>query len=120
MPEFIKVLFADSPLLVGIFALSALLFILWFLNKFIYSNSNEVSTDLSSKAKLAVVKNAYDQDADDENITATGIVQRTVAVDNAANAGLLAARILAIHDIKIESQLLSFQKKQKKLVFYSV
>lgn len=92
MPEFIKVLFADSPLLVGIFALSALLFILWFLNKFIYSNSNEVSTDLSSKAKLAVVKNAYDQDADDENITATGIVQRTVAVDN-ANYFHLAVRL---------------------------
>ena len=40
-----------------------------------------------------------------------GIVTATVAINNSANAGLLAAEILAISDKKIEKNLLKFRKK---------
>ena len=40
-----------------------------------------------------------------------GIVTTTVAINNSANAGLLAAEILAISDKKIEKNLLKFRKK---------
>lgn len=41
-----------------------------------------------------------------------GIPVATVAVDNAANAGILAARILGVSDPKIEKRLDQFQKAQ--------
>ncbi len=41
-----------------------------------------------------------------------GIPVATVAVDNAANAGLLAARILGVSESKIEKKLSHFQKSQ--------
>ena len=45
-----------------------------------------------------------------------GVPVACVAVDNAYNAGLLAARILALSDQKLMEQLESFQKKQKTKV----
>jgi 5-(carboxyamino)imidazole ribonucleotide mutase len=45
-----------------------------------------------------------------------GIPVATVAIDNAANAGLLAARILGASDSKIAKRLLGFQKSQVKKV----
>ena len=45
-----------------------------------------------------------------------GIPVATVAIDNAANAGLLAARILGASDSKIAKRLLDFQKSQIKKV----
>ncbi|MBL7671327.1 MAG: 5-(carboxyamino)imidazole ribonucleotide mutase [Bdellovibrionaceae bacterium] len=45
-----------------------------------------------------------------------GIPVATVAIDNAYNAGLLAARILAISHPKIASRLERFQKKQIRKV----
>lgn len=41
-----------------------------------------------------------------------GIPVATVAIDNAANAGLLAARILGVHSDKVEKRLSKFQKSQ--------
>lgn len=41
-----------------------------------------------------------------------GVPVATVAVDNAYNAGLLAARILALTDKKLKTKLISFAKKQ--------
>ncbi|MEZ0391545.1 MAG: 5-(carboxyamino)imidazole ribonucleotide mutase [Pseudobdellovibrionaceae bacterium] len=41
-----------------------------------------------------------------------GIPVATVAVDNATNAGILAARILGVSNPKIEKKLLKFQKSQ--------
>lgn len=45
-----------------------------------------------------------------------GVPVACVAVDSAYNAGLLAARILAITDEKLMKQLESYQKKQKSKV----
>jgi phosphoribosylaminoimidazole carboxylase PurE protein len=45
-----------------------------------------------------------------------GIPVATVAVDNATNAGLLAARICGVSDSKIQKKLLRFQDKQKAKV----
>lgn len=45
-----------------------------------------------------------------------GIPVATVAVDNAYNAGLLAARILATHDEKLQKKLLDFFQQNKKKV----
>ena len=45
-----------------------------------------------------------------------GIPVATVAIDNATNAGLLAARILSVENEKIRKKLIQFQKNQKKLV----
>lgn len=42
-----------------------------------------------------------------------GVPVATMAVDNAFNAGLLAARILALSDEKLTDRLKSFMKKQK-------
>lgn len=42
-----------------------------------------------------------------------GVPVACVAVDNAYNAGLLAARMLALSDKKLTEQLESYQKKQK-------
>jgi phosphoribosylaminoimidazole carboxylase PurE protein len=41
-----------------------------------------------------------------------GVPVATMAVDNAFNAGLLAARILALTDKKLKTKLVSFTKKQ--------
>ena len=46
----------------------------------------------------------------------SGVPVATVAVDNAYNAGLLAARILAVHDSKLRSRLQEFRVKQKRRV----
>jgi 5-(carboxyamino)imidazole ribonucleotide mutase len=45
-----------------------------------------------------------------------GVPVATVAIDNAFNAGLLAARILALSDEKIAKSLLAFQESQKEKV----
>jgi 5-(carboxyamino)imidazole ribonucleotide mutase len=45
-----------------------------------------------------------------------GIPVATVAIDNATNAGLLAARIISVEHEKIRRKLIQFQKNQKKLV----
>lgn len=45
-----------------------------------------------------------------------GVPVATVAVDNAYNAGLLAVKMLAIHDLKLTKKLLAFAKKQKSKV----
>jgi 5-(carboxyamino)imidazole ribonucleotide mutase len=45
-----------------------------------------------------------------------GVPVATVAIDNAYNAGLLAARILGVHDFKISKKLLEIQIKQKNSV----
>lgn len=45
-----------------------------------------------------------------------GIPVATVAIDNAYNAGILAARILGIQDSKIKIELLEYSKKQEKKV----
>ncbi len=45
-----------------------------------------------------------------------GIPVATVAIDNASNAAILAARILGLNDEKISQKLVSFQKEQKKKV----
>lgn len=45
-----------------------------------------------------------------------GIPVATVAIDNAANAGLLALRILGIEDPKIYKKLLDYQKEMKNKV----
>ncbi len=45
-----------------------------------------------------------------------GVPVATVSVDNAFNAGLLAARILGTSSKRIQSKLLEFQKKQIKKV----
>lgn len=44
----------------------------------------------------------------------TGIPVATVAVDNANNAGLLAARILSVTDLSLQKKLLAFRKSQKQ------
>lgn len=46
----------------------------------------------------------------------SGVPVATVAIDNAYNAGLLAARILSTDSEKILNKTLSFQKKQKTKV----
>ena len=45
-----------------------------------------------------------------------GVPVATVGIDNSTNAGLLAARILALDDPKLQTRLLSFSKKQKQKV----
>lgn len=45
-----------------------------------------------------------------------GVPVATMAVDNAYNAGLLAAKILALQDLKLQKKLTSFMKKQKNKV----
>jgi len=45
-----------------------------------------------------------------------GIPVATMAVDNAMNAGLLAVRILALQDSKLQTKLEKFQKSQRQLV----
>jgi phosphoribosylaminoimidazole carboxylase PurE protein len=45
-----------------------------------------------------------------------GIPVATVAIDNAINAALLAVRILALNDAKLQSRLEKFQHSQKKKV----
>lgn len=45
-----------------------------------------------------------------------GVPVATVAVDNATNAGLLAARMLALNDSALKARLLSFKKQQEKKV----
>ncbi len=45
-----------------------------------------------------------------------GIPVATVAVNNAVNAGLLAARILSLHDDKLTADLLNYQKSQRTKV----
>lgn len=45
-----------------------------------------------------------------------GIPVATVAVDNATNAGLLAARICGISNPKVQKKLLAYQKTQKQKV----
>lgn len=45
-----------------------------------------------------------------------GVPVATMAVDNAANAGLLAVRILAIEDAALQKKLVKHQGQQKKLV----
>ena len=42
-----------------------------------------------------------------------GVPVATMAVDNAFNAGLLAARILALNNVKLAAKLKAFSKKQK-------
>ncbi len=46
----------------------------------------------------------------------SGVPVATVAIDNAYNAGLLAARILSADSNKMMKKTLAFQKKQKKKV----
>lgn len=46
-----------------------------------------------------------------------GVPVATVAIDNAYNAGLLAARMLSVDSAKIMKKTLAFQKKQKTKVF---
>ncbi len=46
----------------------------------------------------------------------SGVPVAAVAIDNAYNAGLLAARILAVHDAKLRSRLQKFRVKQKRRV----
>lgn len=45
-----------------------------------------------------------------------GVPVAAVAVDNAANAGLLAIRILAVKDDALSKKLVAFQQKQRKKV----
>ena len=45
-----------------------------------------------------------------------GIVTATVAINNANNAGLLAAQILALFDKKVEKKFTEFRNKQTKSV----
>lgn len=45
-----------------------------------------------------------------------GIPVATVAIDNAANAGILAARICGVSDAKIQKKLFEFQTGQEKKV----
>jgi phosphoribosylaminoimidazole carboxylase PurE protein len=45
-----------------------------------------------------------------------GVPVATVAIDNATNAGLLAARILALQDDEIKTRLSTFQKDQESKV----
>ena len=45
-----------------------------------------------------------------------GIPVATVAVDNGTNAGLLAIRILATHDVRLSRWLKSYQSQQRKKV----
>ncbi len=45
-----------------------------------------------------------------------GVPVATVAIDNAFNAGLLAARILAVSDAKLLKKLSQFQAAQKNKV----
>ncbi len=45
-----------------------------------------------------------------------GVPVATVAVDNAYNAGLLAVRILGLHDESVMKALMSFQKNQKNKI----
>jgi 5-(carboxyamino)imidazole ribonucleotide mutase len=42
----------------------------------------------------------------------TGVPVATVAIDNARNAGLLAARILALHDTGLRDKLVAFRSAQ--------
>jgi 5-(carboxyamino)imidazole ribonucleotide mutase len=42
----------------------------------------------------------------------TGVPVATVAIDNARNAGLLAARILALHDSMLREKLVAFRSSQ--------
>ncbi len=46
----------------------------------------------------------------------TGVPVATMAIDNSTNAGLLAARILAIKHPKIKAQIVKYQKKMKQKV----
>lgn len=45
-----------------------------------------------------------------------GVPVATVAIDNAFNAGILAARILGVASEKVKAKLLSYRQKNKKLV----
>lgn len=45
-----------------------------------------------------------------------GVPVATVAIDNAFNAGILAARILGLTSEKVAKKLVAYQNKQKKLV----
>lgn len=45
-----------------------------------------------------------------------GVPVATMAIDNAANAGLLAVRILALQDAKLQMKLEKFQKSQRQRV----
>ena len=45
-----------------------------------------------------------------------GIPVATVAIDNAFNAGVLAARILGLSSEKIRKKLLAYKKQNEKLV----
>jgi 5-(carboxyamino)imidazole ribonucleotide mutase len=45
-----------------------------------------------------------------------GVPVATVAIDNATNAGILAARILGVHDQQISKKLLQLQRQQKSIV----
>ena len=45
-----------------------------------------------------------------------GIPVATVAIDNAANAGLLAARLVGMNDEKVQKKLQKYQTSQKKKV----
>lgn len=48
-----------------------------------------------------------------------GVPVATMAVDNAANAGLLAVRILALHDKSLKAKLAQFEKNQRQKVLRS-
>jgi phosphoribosylaminoimidazole carboxylase PurE protein len=45
-----------------------------------------------------------------------GVPVATMAIDNAANAGLLAVRILALQDLKLQKKLEKFQRSQRQMV----
>lgn len=45
-----------------------------------------------------------------------GVPVATMAVDNAANAGLLAVRILALRDARLKTKLARFERQQRKKV----
>jgi len=45
-----------------------------------------------------------------------GVVTATVAIENAYNAGLLAAEIIALFDKKIKKNLIKFRTKQTKSI----
>lgn len=45
-----------------------------------------------------------------------GVPVATVAINNAHNAGILAARILGIQDPRIKAEIIAYREKQKELV----
>ena len=49
-----------------------------------------------------------------------GVPVATVAIDNAANAGLLAAQILGTHDMALRERLHRFREKQEQVVMDKV